>query len=163
MRLWRIAGAHHPVWSGEGARLRGGRWNAPGLAAIYAGTSYAITALEILVHANTGALAHNLRYVEATLPDGTEIDRADSGQIPGWESADLSAAQAYGTTWLRARRTLVLLVPSVITRGLDWNAVINPAHPAFAHIRVTTESQAMWDDRLTLQGGSNPPLIRTTR
>jgi len=148
MRLWRIAGAHHPVWNGEGARSHGGRWNPPGLPAIYAGTSYAIAALEILVHANTGALPQNLRYVEATLPDGAGIDRAEAGQIPGWNSPDLSAAQAYGATWLQARQALVLLVPSVVTRGLDWNAVINPAHPAFANIRVTTEARAIWDDRL---------------
>jgi len=148
MRLWRIAGAHHPVWSGEGARLHGGRWNPPGLAAIYAGTSYAIAALEILVHANIAALARNLRYVEATLPDGTDIDRAEADQVPGWDSPDLSAAQAYGTSWLQARQTVVLLVPSVVTRGLDWNAVINPAHPAFANISVTTDAQAVWDDRM---------------
>jgi len=148
VRLWRIAGAHHPVWSGEGARLHGGRWNAQGLPAIYAGTSYAIAALEILVHANTGTLARNLRYVEVMLPDGTDIDRAEPEQIPGWDSADLSAAQAYGTSWLKARQTLVLLVPSVVTRGLDWNAVVNPAHPAFANIRVTTDAPAVWDNRL---------------
>ena len=36
MRLWRIGSALYPVWSAEGARLKGGRWNHPGIPAIYA-------------------------------------------------------------------------------------------------------------------------------
>jgi RES domain-containing protein len=148
MRLWRIAGAHHAVWSEEGARLHGGRWTPPGRSVIYAGTSYAIAALEILVHANTGVFPRTLSYVEATLPEGTRIDRADVRQIPGWDSHDLSAAQAYGKSWLNACKTLVLLVPSVVTRGLDWNAVINPAHPDFSGIAITADTPVLWDPRL---------------
>jgi RES domain-containing protein len=148
VRLWRIAGAHHAVWSGEGARLHGGRWNPPGLAAIYAGTSYAIAALEILVHAGTASVPRNLLYVQASLPEGTGAERADVSQIGGWDSPDLSAGQAFGRAWLQSARSLALLVPSVVTRGLDWNAVINPAHPDFARISVSAEAQAVWDERL---------------
>jgi RES domain-containing protein len=148
MRLWRIAGAHHKVWSGEGARLHGGRWNPPGLPVIYAGTSYAIAALEILVHANTGALAQNLVYVQADLPVGTVADRVDTAEVAGWDSADLVAARAHGKAWLQSGSALVLLIPSVVTRGLDWNAMINPLHPGFANIAVTEEAQAVWDRRL---------------
>jgi RES domain-containing protein len=148
MRLWRIAGAHHPIWSGEGARLNGARWNPPGLPAIYAGTSYAIAALEIIVHANGDKLPENLVYVEITLPEGAAIERADPAGIKNWSGADMAATRAYGKTWLLADRSLALLVPSVVTRGLDWNAVINPHHPDFTRIIVTPVQQVVWDTRL---------------
>jgi RES domain-containing protein len=158
MRLWRIAGASHAVWSGEGARLYGARWNPAGLPAIYAGTSYAICMLEILVHANRGVPPARLRYVQADLPEPVAIERAEMDGIAGWNSANLAAAQAYGGAWLRSRRSLVLLVPSVVTEGLDWNAVINPLHPAFADIVAGPEHDVAWDPRLRENAGGSGGL-----
>jgi RES domain-containing protein len=150
MRLWRIAGASHPVWSGEGARRMGARWNPSGRPAIYAGTSYAIAALEILVHANAQELPRRLRYVEADLPDDAGIERADVARLVGWDVANVEAPQLFGEAWLRERRSLVLLVPSVVTQGLDWNAVVNPLHRDFARIAVSPEKPAPWDARLNV-------------
>ena len=155
MRLWRIAGASHAVWSGDGARLYGARWNPAGLPAIYAGTSYAICMLEILVHANRGVPPASLRYVQADLPDGGMTERAEIGGIDGWNSANFTSAQAYGRAWLQSRRSLVLLVPSVVTEGLDWNAVINPLHPAFSDILVGPETEVAWDPRLRRHAGGS--------
>jgi hypothetical protein len=50
--LWCIVTGAHRVWSGEGARRFGQRWNPPGYPAIYAGTSFALCLIEVLVHAN---------------------------------------------------------------------------------------------------------------
>jgi RES domain-containing protein len=149
MRLWRIAGAFHTVWSGEGARLRGGRWNPPGLPAIYAGTSYAIAALEILVHTSADALPANLLFVHADLPPNASIEHAAFDTL-AWDGPNLAAPQAYGKAWLLERRSLVLLIPSVVTRGLDWNALINPLHPDFTSIEVSPETPASWDTRLRI-------------
>ena len=155
MRLWRIAGASYVVWSSEGARLYGARWNPAGLPAIYAGTSYAICMLEILVHANRGVPPARLRYVQADLPEGAAIERAEIGEVAGWNSANPGAAQAFGGAWLRSRRSLVLLVPSVVTEGLDWNAVINPLHPAFPGVVVGPELEVAWDPRLRNRAGGS--------
>lgn len=38
------------AFSGEGARLFGGRWNSPGTSAVYTSESIALAALEICVH-----------------------------------------------------------------------------------------------------------------
>jgi RES domain-containing protein len=118
------------------------------MSAIYASTSYAIAALESLVHSNLAALSQNLLYVEASLPDGLVTERADIAQLGGWDSPDMSAGRTYGKAWLQSGRGLVLLVPCVVTRGLDWNAVINPAHPDFARITVSSKANAVWDNRL---------------
>ena len=149
LRLWRIATGSHPVWSGEGARLHGGRWNPPGLPAIYAGTSFAIAALEILVHANLGRVPRNARFVEAAVPDGVPVERPEPGALPpGWAEADPGAARGFGGAWLRERLSAVLLVPSAATGGLDLNAVVNPDHPEAGRIAVAEERPVAWGRRL---------------
>ena len=41
----------HDAMSGEGARLAGGRWNPPGMLAVYLAESRSLAALEVVVHA----------------------------------------------------------------------------------------------------------------
>jgi RES domain-containing protein len=118
---------------------------------IYAGTSYSIAALEIMVHANSSRLPKRLKYVHADIPDDLETEDADTGSIPGWDGPDLSVAQSYGRAWLEQRRSLVLTVPSVVTRGLDQNALVNPLHPDFPKIVVSPEMPVSWDPRLGIQ------------
>jgi RES domain-containing protein len=151
MLLWRIASALYPVWHSDGARLRGGRWNRPGTPAIYAATSYASAALEVLMHANIGRLPAGFCYVTADVPDDAPIARCEAHDLPGWDAQPPAASGAFGDTWLREGRALVLLVPSVVTNGLDWNAVVNPLHPDFARIAVGAEHSVQWDPRLLPQ------------
>jgi RES domain-containing protein len=149
LRLWRIATGAHPLWSGEGARLFGQRWNPPGLPAIYCGTSFAICLLEVLVHANRKAPPSAARYVEAEVPDAVSREVFDAAAHPGWDDpGDVSVAQAFGAAWLRERRSAVLLVPSVVTGGLDGNAVVNPEHPDAGLIRVGNERRVGLDRRV---------------
>jgi hypothetical protein len=54
----------------------------------------------------------------------------------------------YGDTWLRARTGLVLLVPSVVTGGMDLKAMVNPLHADFARIVVGAEEPVRLDPRL---------------
>jgi RES domain-containing protein len=148
MRLWRIANALYPVWSAEGARLKGGRWNRPGTPAIYASASYASAVLEILVHANISRVPPTFRVVTADLPDDAQIDRLMPSDLPGWDTFPPAASCDYGNRWLRARQGLVLLVPSVVTGGMDLNVMINPLHPDFAQITISAEEPVRLDPRL---------------
>jgi len=133
MRLWRIANALYPVWSAEGARLRGGRWNRPGTPAIYAATSFA---------------SATFRVVAADIPDDARIDQVNPDDVPGWDALPAAASCAYGDAWLREQAGLVLLVPSVVTGGMDLNAVINPLHADFPRIAVGMEAPVRLDPRL---------------
>jgi RES domain-containing protein len=153
MRLWRICSALHPVWSGEGARLKGGRWNQPGTPAIYAATSYASAVLEILVHGNIGRMPRGFRYVTIDIPDDARIDRVAPDAVAGWEAMPPHPSCEFGDAWLRGREALVLLVPSVVTNGLDLNAVVNPMHRDFARIVVGDEQTVRWDARLLAPRG----------
>lgn len=148
MRLWRIASALYPVWSADGARLKGGRWNQRGTPAIYAASSYALAVLEVLVHGNVGRMPRGFRYVTIDVPDDAPTEAGAAASVPGWDAMPPRASCIFGDAWLRRRDALVLLVPSVVTRGLDSNAVVNPLHPDFGRMAISAEHEVQWDERL---------------
>ena len=148
LRLWRIVTGSHPVWSGEGARLYGQRWNPPGLPAIYTGTSFAVSLIELLVHANRKSPPSGARFVEADVPDDVSRERLNPGSLPGWDDPhDTSIAQAFGRDWIQSRRSALLIVPSVVTAGRDANVVVNPEHADAARISVGPETPVDLDPR----------------
>jgi RES domain-containing protein len=148
LRLWRIVTGSHPVWSGEGARLYGQRWNPPGLPAIYTGTSFAVCLIELLVHANRKSPPSGARFVEADVPDDVSRERLNPGSVPGWDDPhDTSLAQAFGRDWIQSRRSALLIVPSVVTAGRDANVVVNPEHADAARISVGPETPVHLDPR----------------
>jgi RES domain-containing protein len=139
----------HKIWSGEGARLFGQRWNPPGVPAIYAGTSFAVCLVEVLVHANRRTPPSAARYVEAVVPDDISREVFDPASLPGWDNPrDMSIAQSFGRAWIEERRSALLLVPSVVTGGHDTNVVVNPDHPDAARIVVGAEIAVALDPRL---------------
>ena len=139
----------HPIWSGDGARLFGQRWNPPGWAAIYTGTSFAVCLVEILVHANRNTPPSAARFVEAMVPGDVSREVFDPALHPGWDNPrDMSVAQAFGRAWIEQRRTALLFVPSVVTAGRDTNVVVNPQHPDAARIAVGPETPVALDPRL---------------
>jgi len=151
MRLWRIGNALFPVWSAEGARLKGGRWNQPGTPAIYAATSFASAALETLVHANIGRVPRDARYVTIDIPDDAPVERLEATDVPEWNAIPPGPSRIAGDAWIRARSGLVLLVPSAVTLGLDDNVVVNPLHPDFGRVVVSAEAPVRWDERLIVR------------
>ena len=149
MRLWRIVTGPHPIWSGEGARLFGQRWNPPGVAAIFTGASFAVCLVEVLVHANRLRPPSAARFVEAVVPDVVSREVFDAAAVPGWDDPDdVEVAQAFGLSWIKERRSALLIVPSVVTEGRDLNVVVNPEHPDAVLIRVGPETPVGLDRRL---------------
>ncbi|WP_275112956.1 RES family NAD+ phosphorylase [Rhodopila globiformis] len=144
-----MATGAHAIWSGEGARLFGQRWNPPGLPAIYTGTSFAVCLVEVLVHANRRTPPSAARYVEAVVPDDVSRETFAPGLHPGWDDPrDISIARAFGEAWIRERRSALLVVPSIVTAGLDLNVVVNPDHPDAAPIAAGPETPVRLDPRL---------------
>jgi|SRR5438552_8211847 len=148
---YRISGGLHRVFDGEGARRYGGRWNSPGQAVIYAGLSYAISMLERLIHLNDLTPPPTDRWVRVRFPDRL-AEIVDLAAVPGWDAADMMASRRFGDGWLASRRSLILVVPSAVTKQ-DQNAVINPAHADFPTIEVTSERPVRWDSRLFRRPG----------
>jgi RES domain-containing protein len=148
MRIYRIADKRHPVWSGTGAMLMGGRFNSPGRAVIYGAATFAGAMLEVLVHARIGKVPRTHVFVAAEVPDDLEVELANAEVLPaGWDRPDSMAARAYGDRWIAEGRTAVLLVPSVVARE-EWNVLVNPAHPMAGRLAVSEPSPVVWDERL---------------
>jgi RES domain-containing protein len=148
MQLYRIGDERHPLWDGTGAALIGGRWNSPGRPLIYASLSYAGAMLEILAHASIGRVPTTHRYVIADVPDDVSVERHDAASLPpAWDAEGTAAARRFGDQWLSETRSAILLVPSVVAR-LEWNALVNPAHPEASRIALTKAERVVWDRRL---------------
>lgn len=131
---------------GEGARKYGGRWNAPGLPAVYLAESRALAALEILVHAPREALRLEWRLIEVDVPrEWIE----DLGKPPlGWRDQPASdLARCVGNAWLRALRMPALRVPSVIVPE-ESVLLLNPLHPKVATLRSSGPTLFSFDPRL---------------
>ena len=58
-----------------------------------------------------------------------------------------TVSKSFGESWCLARRSVVLLVPSVVARP-DHNVLINPAHPDFGKIETSLHEPVYWDRRL---------------
>ena len=148
MQIFRIGDSRHALWDGTGAAMVAGRWNSPGRPAIYGSLSYACSMLEILVHANIGRIPTTHGYVVADVPEDMRIERHDSQTLPlGRDSDDFSIARRFGDQWLDELRSAVLIVPSVVAK-LEFNAVVNPRHPAAAQFVVSATQNVIWDQRL---------------
>lgn len=148
MRIFRIADGRHPVWDGTGAALVGGRWNSPGRALIYGALSYACALLEVLAHAGIGRVPTTHCVVSAEVPDGLLVEWAHADAlVAGWDAQNSPSARAFGDQWLEQARSAVLLVPSVVAR-LEWNALVNPAHPDASKLLPSRPEKVVWDRRL---------------
>lgn len=139
MRLWRICRQVHAAdaFSGEGARVYGGRWNSPGVRAVYTSTSLALAAVETFVNLEPNLRPNDLVSTECVLPDEIETERIALDSLPRtWNKAKDDFLRAFGDRWIRAGKSVALYVPSAAIRG-EWNLLINPAHSDFLRIKIS--------------------------
>ena len=148
MPWYRIADKRYPIFDGTGAKLTGGRWNSPGRAVIYAAETFAGATLEVLVHINLAKMPRNYAYIEISVPHDVSIETVSPEDVPGWDDPDQAASRAIGDRWLADARSTVLLVPSLLTGGVERNVLINPVHSAFWRISATEANAVPWDSRL---------------
>ena len=146
LRAFRIADMRHAIFDGSGAMLHGARWNSPGRRIIYAAETYAGALLEILVHAS-GSVPQSQGFVEIEIPSGVPIEEITQDDVPRWDSPSFEATQAFGDRWYDERRTLALIVLSVVTR-VERNVLINQEHPEFPMVRASQAVPVRWDSRL---------------
>ncbi len=149
LQAWRIVREQHAAaaFSDEGAFLYGGRWNSPGVRAVYTSGTKALSALETLVHLNPPVM---FRYVAIRIEfDDQLVEKVAPGTLPAdWsEEPPPPFAQAVGDRWVARGRTAVLELPSVIIRS-ESNFLLNPAHPGFRQIAIAAPEPFAFDARL---------------
>ena len=69
-------------------------------------------------------------------------------EVTGWDIDDLAITRDYGDRWLAARRSCILLVPSVIV-PTENNVLINPAHADVVRVIASVPRDLNWDKRLS--------------
>lgn len=137
-----------------GAFLHGNRWNSKGKRLIYTAETYAGALLEMLVHANIGYVPRTHVWIEITVPEKVSLERVEAGQIPGWDAPDMLASRAFGDRWHRELRSAILMVPSMVTGGIESNALLNQDHADFRLIEASVPREVAWDRRLFPHGVS---------
>jgi len=150
MRLWRICRRLYAAeaFSGEGARLYGGRWNSQGISVVYASTSLALAAIETFVHVEPNLQPDDLVWIEAELRDDVATERVDLKSLPiQWDQRRDDSLRTFGDNWIRAARTVALYVPSAAIRG-EWNVLLNPAHPDFHKLKIQAPKLFEFDLRM---------------
>lgn len=135
-----------PIFDATGSTLAPGRWNTPGSPLIYAAEHYSTALLEKLVH-GSGRLPPNQHYITITVPRGVTYEVFSEPAYPGWDALPSGVARRFGERWCQERRSVILLVPSIVAR-LETNILINPAHPEFYLVTASLHQPVFWDRRL---------------
>jgi RES domain-containing protein len=129
--FWRLdQAAFAPTWnSGEGSFRFGGRWNSPGVRAVYAALDPSTAILEIAVHLGFKTLdtvAHVLSSAEILDLRRVRVVTLRDVPNPNWlrSGASSDGQLAFGDSLLRDNP--FLLIPSVVSVH-SWNLVFDPA------------------------------------
>ena len=134
--------------SGEGARLYGGRWNRPGVAALYTSETRSLALLELIVHFNSVA-ALKMDYVFMTLEiDESFIENIELKQLPkDFISFNNSKLWAITDEMFFKKDKFAIRVPSVLVPQ-EYNIIINPFHHQADFLKVMETENAVLDERL---------------
>lgn len=138
LQSWRLTKTKNEdsVFTGEGAKLYGGRWNSPGQSVVYTSATLSLALLEIIVHLESNRLLPFYRIYSAEF-DGSLMTPVSMDSLPeNWRAYPVPlATQHIGDHWLVEETSAVLQVPSVIVPH-ELNYLLNPEHPGFAKIKL---------------------------
>ena len=144
MRVWRVVKAlrSNEAFTADGAFRYGGRWNSPGQRLVYCSQSKALALLEVLVHIDP----MDAPFYWTGFQIEFRREQVERAKLPEqWQSEHHS--RIVGDEWLRASRSLVLEVPSVVVPE-EANYLLNPLHPDFRRLDLTRRSDFNLDLRL---------------
>lgn len=145
---WRIVKARHAAtaFSGDGAAKTGGRWNSRGTAVVYTSCTKSLATLESLVHLNPPVSFHyvvfHLKFADVLV----EIFPLKNLPTDWRAEPPPPSTKIIGDAWVKAVRSPVLALPSVITG--ETNYLLNPAHPDFKRITIGKPEPFTFDPRL---------------
>lgn len=148
LTVWRVVTERYAdtAFSGEGARLYGGRWNPKGVAMVYTAHTQSLALLEMLVQ-DSPLRAHYV-MIPARFPERM-VERIDPASLPAdWrEITARDELQQLGATWSQTRTSAVLAVPSAVVPA-ETNYLLNPDHTDFADIKIGAREEWLTDPRL---------------
>lgn len=150
LSAWRLVRAARAddAFSGEGARLFGGRWNPPGLRATYLSGARSLAALEVLVHQSDRIPVGLFYFFEVRFPEALVSTITANELGAQWRSYPPRAPTvALGREWILQKRSAVLRVPSVLIPE-ECNYLLDPEHPQSGEIEIGHKAPFVFDTRL---------------
>jgi RES domain-containing protein len=115
---------------------------------VYASTSGALAAVETFVNLEPNLRPKDLVSIEGDIPDTIEIGKVALENLPAdWHQSRDEALREVGDEWVRAGKTVALLVPSAAIRG-EWNLLLNPVHADFSSIKFQSPEPFDFDIRM---------------
>jgi RES domain-containing protein len=142
LQVFRVSLKAHfgTAFTGDGARLAGGRWNHKGRGVVYCSSSRALAAMEYLINVDWVTAPIEFFLVTVDVPSDV-IMAVDIAALPtDWTSYPApDAVKNIGTTWFDQYKSAALLVPSAVIAE-ENNLLINPEHPDFQRIRIGRSS-----------------------
>lgn len=154
MKVYRISQTKY-AYDRKGSGIDG-RWNSLGQYVIYTGGSLALSCLEKVVHSvGTSLYTGNFSVGIIDIPENLTIKEITVKQLvkldENWHKViNYPYTQQLGDTWLQKVETAVLKVPSAII-DMEYNYLLNPAHPDYDKIKITNVSKFTFDPRLKAQ------------
>ena len=149
LEVFRIVTQRHvtEAFSGEGARLFGGRWNPKGVAMVYTASSRSLAILEMLVQDQP--LRAHYTIIAARIPSSVRIERVAPTRLPeNWTTGEpVDELRAIGAAWINRAKIAVLRVPSAVVPS-EFNYLLNPTHSDFGRIHLGEVEPITTDRRL---------------
>jgi RES domain-containing protein len=147
IHAWRIDRSIYrtTAFTGEGAKLYGGRWNSQGVPVVYTAEHKSLAMLEILVHLHK---ARNYDLYLVSFDDSLVQELALKDLPMNWNIEPPAInTQKIGDDWVASSRSAVLSVPSVVVPE-ERNYILNPRHPDFTLIEIGNWMPCNFDPRL---------------
>lgn len=134
------------AFSGEGARLYGGRWNSKGVPMVYTASTISLALLEMKVQANS--MTPRYACIAAEIPDDVLVMELSPENLrKDWRGYGVQDLQEIGDQWIAEGKSAILMVPSAVV-PMEFNYLINPAHDDFKMIRIGDPFDFNVDQRL---------------
>jgi RES domain-containing protein len=147
---WRITREKYldEAFTGEGAKIWGGRWNPVGHPAVYCAENLSLAILELIVHLEDDADINSFVAIPATF-NSKSVHPLTVSQLPEtWDHLPISpASMAVGKKWLVEKKFIALKVPSTIVH-IESNFILNPLHPEFSRLQIGAPQEIRFDPRI---------------
>lgn len=157
MTAFRIGPAAQPLLSGAGAAARNNaRWNSRGRFVIYCAEHYAAALVEKAAQLGGWQIPRTLTYIRIDIGDAAPVEEIRGEDLLGWDADNKTASQAFGDRWYDAKRSLLLIVPSLVAPGLERNVLINERHPSFALVMASPPERVRCHPKLLGGVASRP-------
>lgn len=137
MFVWRLCREEYADLSGIGASLYGGRWNSPGHSVVYTASSLALAFVGIIPGLRKNVVPKGFVSLYISISNNVSKKEIKLDDFPlNWQKERTSHwFIETGNQWLRERKELLLMVPSVIIPE-EKNILINPHHPEIEKVDI---------------------------